>query len=220
MTPARCSAGSAPASSATSPGRSGASSSRTTRTAAPARGGTDPGARGLRPLIPALVAGALDHRLPRAAAAAVAVLLGVLTLGAGPIAGRPSLIVAGLLYLIAGSSRAWGINRGHSRLRAWANRGMTIVGAVVLAVVVVYPTLLAVDYLAKPRSPVDETALGSAHERVTFPASDGVRLAGWYVPSRNGAAIVLVHGGGGDREGTLRHARKLAGGGDGLLLYE
>ena len=58
------------------------------------------------------------------------------------------------------------------------------------------------------------------HARVTFPADDGVRLSGWYVLSRNGAAIVLVHGGGGDRQGTILHARMLAKAGYGVLLYD
>jgi pimeloyl-ACP methyl ester carboxylesterase len=53
-----------------------------------------------------------------------------------------------------------------------------------------------------------------------FPASDGVRLAGWYAPGRNGAAIVLVHGGGGDRQSAVRHARMLHAAGYGVLLYD
>ena len=80
--------------------------------------------------------------------------------------------------------------------------------------------MLTVDFLAKPRNPIDQTALGLPHERVTFPASDGVRLSGWYVPSRNGSAVVLVHGGGGDRQGTIRHARMIAGAGYGVLMYD
>jgi predicted alpha/beta-fold hydrolase len=40
------------------------------------------------------------------------------------------------------------------------------------------------------------------------------------VHSRNGAAIVLVHGGGGDRQGTILHARMLAKEGYGVLLYD
>ena len=83
-----------------------------------------------------------------------------------------------------------------------------------------YPLLLAVDYLAKPRQAIDAQALQLPHRDVTFPATDGVRLSGWYVPGTNGAAIVLVHGGGGDREGTIRHARLLAASGYGVLLYD
>ena len=72
----------------------------------------------------------------------------------------------------------------------------------------------------RPRAPVNQAALGVPHERVTFPTSDGVRLSGWYVPPRNGAVIALVHGGGGDREGTILHARMLAKAGYGVLLYD
>jgi uncharacterized protein len=170
--------------------------------------------------LPALVVGASVHRLPRSAAAAVALLLGMLAFGAGLIARSDLLVVAGLLYLLAGLSRGWGVNRDRRRLRAWINRGVAAVGAVLAGFFVIYPTLLVVDYLAKPRASIDQTALGLAHERVAFPASDGVSLVGWYVRSRNGAAIVLVHGGGGDRQGTIRHARMLAKAGYGVLLYD
>lgn len=40
------------------------------------------------------------------------------------------------------------------------------------------------------------------------------------MPSHNGAAIVLVQGGGGDREGARRHAAMLARAGHGVLLYD
>ena len=170
--------------------------------------------------LPALAIGAISHRLSRPSAAGVALLLGVLALGAGLIARSNLLIVAGVLYLIAGISRGWGVNRGRRRRRAWTNRLLAIVGAVLVGFFVVFPTLLAVDFLAKPRASIDQAALGLPHERVVFPASDGVHLAGWYVPSRNGAAIVLVHGGGGDRQGTILHARMLAKAGYGVLLYD
>ena len=58
--------------------------------------------------LPALAIGAMSHRLARPGAAAVALLLGVLALGAGLIAGSELLIVAGLLYLLSGVSRGWG----------------------------------------------------------------------------------------------------------------
>jgi pimeloyl-ACP methyl ester carboxylesterase len=58
------------------------------------------------------------------------------------------------------------------------------------------------------------------HENVTMRAPDGVRLAAWYVPPRNGAAIVLVQGGGGDRDGLKLHATMLARHGYGVLLYD
>ena len=170
--------------------------------------------------LPALAIGAINHRLSRPFAAGVALLLGVLAFGAGLIARSDLLIVAGVLYLLAGISRGWGVNRGRRRRRAWTNRLLAAVAAVFVGFFVVFPTLFAVDLLAKPRAPIDQAALGVQHARVTFPADDGIRLSGWYVPSRNGAAIVLVHGGGGDRQGTILHARMLAKAGYGVLLYD
>ena len=170
--------------------------------------------------LPALAIGAISHRLSRSPAAGVALLFGVLALGAGLIARSNLLIVAGVLYLLAGISQGWGVNRGRRRRRAWANRLLAVAAAVFVGFFVVIPTLVAVDLLAKPRAAIDQAALGLPHARVSFPADDGVRLSGWYVPSRNGAAIVLVHGGGGDREGTILHARMLANAGYGVLLYD
>jgi len=43
------------------------------------------------------------------------------------------------------------------------------------------------------------------------------RLAAWYVPSRNTAAVVLVHGTGADRSSLLAETRLLAAGGFGVL---
>ena len=152
--------------------------------------------------------------------ASLASLLGVLALGAGLISRTDLLVVAGVLYLLAGVDARLGREpRPASQPRLDEPR-LTAIGAVFVAFLFVYPTLLTVDFLAKPRDPIDQTALGLSHERVTFPASDGVRLSGWYVPSRNGSAVVLVHGGGGDRQGTVRHARMIAGAGYGVLMYD
>jgi len=179
---------------------------------------------GLRPLVvagapPALFAIAFP-RLPRAAQAAGASALGGLALGAGVIAHSAPGLLAGVAALGVGLARGWGINRRHRRRRAWRNRAATTAGALLAIVFVAYPTLTAVGYLAKPRQPIRESALGLPHERVAFPAGDRVRLSGWWVPGRNGAAVVVVHGGGGDREGAVAHARMLARAGYGVLLYD
>jgi len=112
--------------------------------------------------LPALAIGAVAHRLPRPARAAVALLLGVLALGAGLISRTDSLVVAGTFFLLAGVSYGWGVNRGRRRRRAWTNRLLAIVGAVLVGFFVVFPTLLAVDFLAKPRASINQAGLGIA----------------------------------------------------------
>ncbi len=50
--------------------------------------------------------------------------------------------------------------------------------------------------------------------------SGGATMRGWFVPSRNGAAIVLVHGSGGDRGHVAAEAQVLANAGFGALLFD
>lgn len=45
-------------------------------------------------------------------------------------------------------------------------------------------------------------------------------LAAWYLPSRNGAALLLVHGSMGDRAGLWQEARVLAAAGFGVMLVD
>ena len=61
---------------------------------------------------------------------------------------------------------------------------------------------------------------GLAYEDVTLATSDGLTLKGWYLPSHNGAAIILLHGYGGNRLEMLDRAALLAKHGYGVLLYD
>ena len=58
--------------------------------------------------------------------------------------------------------------------------------------------------------------LGVAYEDVSFTTSDGLTLQGWYVPSRNGAAVISFPG----RKGPQQPARMLARHGYGVLLFD
>src|SRR6478609_2136940 len=111
---------------------------------------------GLRALVvvgvPLVVAAATFHRWPRGAQAA------------GASTHSAPVLLGGLAALALGVARAWGINRGLRRRRAWGNRIGTTIGALLMVVFVAYPTLTTVGYLAKPRRPVRETALGLPHE--------------------------------------------------------
>jgi dipeptidyl aminopeptidase/acylaminoacyl peptidase len=57
-------------------------------------------------------------------------------------------------------------------------------------------------------------------EQVSFRSTDGTAIAGWYVPSRNRAAVVLVHGTNADRAALLAETRILAHAGFGALALD
>lgn len=68
-----------------------------------------------------------------------------------------------------------------------------------------------------PSTPADH---GLPYHDVSFPSTDGVTLSGWYVPSSNGAAVVLLPGSGSTRSTVLEHAVVLARHGYGVLLFD
>jgi pimeloyl-ACP methyl ester carboxylesterase len=57
-------------------------------------------------------------------------------------------------------------------------------------------------------------------EEVHFSGGGGISLAGWYVPPKNGATIILLHGYGGIRSDMLWHAEALVKAGYGVLMYD
>ena len=63
-------------------------------------------------------------------------------------------------------------------------------------------------------------APNAAYKTVHFTASDGVTLEGWYRPTRNGATVLVVPGGGSNRMGPLRHAKMLERLGYGVLVFD
>lgn len=63
------------------------------------------------------------------------------------------------------------------------------------------------------------TAIAGLRE-ISFSAPAGPRLAGWYAPSRHGAAVVLVHGTGADRSSLLFETGALADAGFGVLALD
>jgi pimeloyl-ACP methyl ester carboxylesterase len=61
---------------------------------------------------------------------------------------------------------------------------------------------------------------GATVQEVALRTDDGVRLSAWWVPSRNGAAVVLLHGSGENRSATVPQAEILGRHGYGLLLLD
>ena len=102
--------------------------------------------------------------------------------------------------------------------RRRVNRAIAVVAGALLLFYVVVPVSAALWTTQKFRTGIGTFAV--PHEDVTLRTSDRLELSGWYVPSRNGAAVLLVHGGGGSREGAERHAALLARAGYGALLYD
>ncbi len=120
------------------------------------------------------------------------------------------------VLLAAGTVRLVRASRGWRRLRA-------IPVALVLAQFVLVPLTMAT--IATNRAPAPLGAdtpadRGLDFRDVTLETADGVELAGWYVPSRNGAAVLLRHGSGSTRTATLAHAEVLAGLGYGVLALD
>lgn len=62
--------------------------------------------------------------------------------------------------------------------------------------------------------------LGYDYESITLTSDDGVNLSGWYIPSDNGAAIILLHGWGNNRLEMIWRAEILARYGYGVLMYD
>ena len=60
----------------------------------------------------------------------------------------------------------------------------------------------------------------AGYEEVEFVAADGVELSGWYHPSRNGAAVLLVPSASGTRDSVRAHAHLLVKHGYGVLAYD
>ena len=143
-------------------------------------------------------------------------------------AGPAGSDVTGLLALVAGvllvALAVWipYRHRGEgerTRRRRWVNRGIGLVAGSLVLYAFVLPTGLAIFETHKYREPIGSPP-SSDFRTVSFASSDGLELSGWYRPSRNGAAVVIVHGAGGDRNGTVEHAALLARHGFGVLVYD
>jgi pimeloyl-ACP methyl ester carboxylesterase len=104
-------------------------------------------------------------------------------------------------------------------VRRWVNRLLVVVGAVVAAHAVGMPVGMGIVDSHTLSKPLGEPP-NAAYETVSLTTSDGLELEGWYRPSRNGAAVLLVSGGGSTRMSTLRHATMLEREGYGVMVYD
>jgi pimeloyl-ACP methyl ester carboxylesterase len=121
-------------------------------------------------------------------------------------------LVAGLLLLGLG---AWNLLTGINR---WSRIPAGLL-AVIAVPLTVYTLAIPMAATTSPRAEsAPQTPVGWTD--VTFSTSDGVRLSGWFTPSRNGAGIVVVPGSGSNRTGALTQAQVLADAGFAVLVYD
>ena len=186
---------------------------------------------GLTQLALVVVAAWAYPRLRAGARAALALLFGFFGVLTGTesvyytFADRPSgddftgflSLLAGLVLLGIGIRTLWQSRRtDDSRRRRYLRRGLISAAALALTAIVLFPVSIAYVVTHTARAVVPEPNLGAAHENVSFTTSDGLRLEGWFVPSRNGATVIAFPG----RSGPQKHTRMLVEHGYGVLLFD
>jgi hypothetical protein len=95
-------------------------------------------------------------------------------------------------------------------------RLLLLLGAALVFVFFLFPFSLSYAFTHVCRAKVPAARLGAPHENVSFTTSDGLKLKGWSVPSRNGAAVIAFPG----RKGPQKQARMLVRHGYGVLLFD
>jgi hypothetical protein len=127
-------------------------------------------------------------------------------------------MVAGIALLGLGLVTLWRTRRsGEALWRRCLRWAATGAGGLVGAYFVLFPLGYAYVGTHVARPPVDDIDLGSGNvEDVELHTSDGLTLKGSYVPSRNGAAVIVAFG----RKGAQDPARMLARRGYGVLIFD
>jgi uncharacterized protein len=181
-----------------------------------------------------VVAGAVAvPRLPDGARGALLLILGGLAIVAGVADGlRPALLerlsgddlsailaaVVGVVLVGDGAMSLWRSRRlDERRGRRYLRRALVAIVALVAAAELVFPLGMSFVATHTARAPVRTADLGRPYRSVAFTTSDGLRLRGWYVPSLNGAAVIVFPG---RRANPVRYARMLARHGYGVLLFD
>lgn len=107
------------------------------------------------------------------------------------------------------------------RLRLWG-RVLSGFGLVVLVGFTALTLSVAVAATNVPPTEIGDTpaSRGLAYENVDLVTEDNITLAAWYLPSHNGAAVVLLHGAGSTRSSLLDEMEVLAANGYGILTFD
>jgi len=169
------------------------------------------------------------HWAGRAGSGATALLLGIAgtAAGVGVTGGhltKASLDAAAVAAAIAGTASlfllAWGAVALVRAMPGWW-RLLAVPVALTLLWFVLFPLTVAVIAVSRPPGPLGPATPASyrlSYQNVALRTSDGVRLSAWYIPPRNGAAVLLLPGSGATRTSVLGQAAVLARHGYGALL--
>ena len=126
-------------------------------------------------------------------------------------------IAAGVLLIGVGARTLWTARSRDDRLRRrYLRRFLLFVGGIAVAYFVLFPLYISYVFTHVARGFVPAAEFGAAYEEISFTTSDGLELRGWYVPSKNRAAVIAFPG----RKGPQRQARVLARNGYGVLLFD
>ena len=191
-------------------------------------------ASGLLPLAVLALGGWLYLRVRAGARALIAIAIGIFGVMVGgfeagyyAVAIGPSgddytgllAIPAGLVLIGVGVWVLWRSRRPTPRLRwRYCRRLLLALVGIVALYELVLPVGVAYMATHAARAVVPDADLGAPYENVTLRTSDGLSLEGWYVPSKNGAAIISFPGRTGS--GTQAQTRMLVKHGYGVLLFD
>jgi uncharacterized protein len=197
----------------------------------PGTGIADHLASGLVPLALLTAAAVVYPRVRPGGQAILALVVGVFGIGIGSEAVRYwsdvglsgddytglASIAAGAVLLGLGGYTLWTSRRLDDR-PAWRYPRRALLGFAGLVVLVelLIPVLIGYGTTHIARSDKNTGTLDLAHVDVTLRTSDDLDLPGWYVPSKNRAAVIVFPG----RENKQKYARMLARHGYGVLLFD
>ena len=105
-------------------------------------------------------------------------------------------------------------------VRGWWR--LMVLPVAVGALLTMYAVVPAIMAAAPAPTPLGAAALpdGLAYDSVAVRAGDGVLLSAWFIPSSNGAAVIVLHGSGSNRASTAGQATVLARHGFGVLMLD
>jgi uncharacterized protein len=188
-------------------------------------------ASGLVPLALLTAAAVVYPRVRPGGQAVLALVVGVFGIGIGSEAVRYwsdvglsgddytglASIAAGAALLGLGGYTLWISRRlDDRRARRYARRALIGFAGLIVLVEVLIPVLIGYGTTHIARSDKNTGTLDRAHVDVTLRTSDDLDLPGWYVPSKNRAAVIVFPG----RENRQKYARMLARHGYGVLLFD